>query len=363
MTQPPTTDGRRASDRRAGAGDVRQAPGGLDRRSGIDRRSGLDRRSVARSAVATVSLATTLAIPGVAGPPRSPTNPLIGATWWVDPNSHARKTAEAWRPTRPADAAQIDKIAVTSTADWFGNWNSDVMAAVDARVTTIAASGHVPVLVAYNIPNRDCGSYSGGGAASAAAYREWIRRLALGIDDRRAVVILEPDALAQMSQCASEAEQRARMDLLWDAVDVLKQNPATIVYVDAGHSRWLKPEVAAQRLALAGVRRADGFSLNVSNFNPTAAEVAYGRAVSARLGGKHFVIDTSRNGLGPSSTWCNPGGQALGTRPSTATVDAAVDAYLWVKRPGQSDGECNGGPRAGEWWPDYALGLAQRSAL
>jgi endoglucanase len=34
-----------------------------------------------------------------------------------------------------------------------------------------------------------------------------------------------------------------------------------------------------------------------------------------------------------------------------------------VKPPGESDGECNGGPAAGRWWPEYALGLAQRASL
>src|SRR5213079_2606883 len=88
--------------------------------------------------------------------------------------------------------------------------------------------------------------------------------------------------------------------------------------IDAGHSRWLSTSVAASRLGAAGVAQADGFSLNVSNFNPTASEVEYGKAVSALVGGKHFVVDTSRNGLGPAGTWCNPGGQALGPRPMTA---------------------------------------------
>jgi endoglucanase len=32
---------------------------------------------------------------------------------------------------------------------------------------------------------------------------------------------------------------------------------------------------------------------------------------------------------------------------------------LWIKRPGESDGTCNGGPSSGKWWPEYALGLAQ----
>ncbi|GFH79734.1 hypothetical protein Sgou_44040 [Streptomyces gougerotii] len=80
---------------------------------------------------------------------------------------------------------------------------------------------------------------------------------------------------------------------------------------------------------------------------------------------KPFVVDTSRNGNGPftdgdpAERWCNPPGRALGEAPTTRTGDDLVDAYLWIKRPGESDGECKGGPKAGQWWPEYALGLAK----
>ncbi|WP_442538328.1 glycoside hydrolase family 6 protein, partial [Streptomyces pseudogriseolus] len=63
----------------------------------------------------------------------------------------------------------------------------------------------------------------------------------------------------------------------------------------------------------------------------------------------------------PDERWCNPPGRALGETPTTRTADPLVDAYLWIKRPGESDGECKGGPKAGEWWEDYALDLARAS--
>jgi endoglucanase len=123
-------------------------------------------------------------------------------------------------------------------------------------------------------------------------------------------------------------------------------------------------------LRAAGVAKARGFSLNVSNFAWTRDEIAYGRAISRRLGGKHFVLDTSRNGRGPlpqsqwkkdEDGWCNPWDRALGRPPSVQPGVPLVDAFLWVKHPGESDGTCNGGPPSGEWWPDYALGLARRA--
>jgi Glycosyl hydrolases family 6/Ca-dependent carbohydrate-binding module xylan-binding len=290
-------------------------------------------------------------------------NPFTGAKWFIDPNSNARKQADTWRATRPADAAQMDKIAGRPQADWFGDWSGDIRSVVSTRVSQITAAGALPVLVAYNIPQRDCGSYSSGGATSAAAYKTWIRTFAAGIGARRAVVVLEPDAIAGMN-CLSATDQQTRLSLLSDAVSVLSAQGTVATYLDGGNSNWQPPATMATRLKSAGVAGARGFFLNVSNFRTTASELSYGDQLSALLGGKHFVVDTSRNGLGPTadSQWCNPAGRALGNPATTATGDALADAFFWIKRPGESDGTCNGGPAAGQWWAAYALGLAQRAA-
>jgi endoglucanase len=118
----------------------------------------------------------------------------------------------------------------------------------------------------------------------------------------------------------------------------------------------------ADLLVAAGVDRARGLALNVSNYHSTELSVGYAQELSDRLGGKSAVIDTSRSGAGSNGEWCNAMGRALGPPPSHDAADPAVDAYLWVKTPGESDGECNGGPSAGEWWPEYALDLAARAA-
>jgi endoglucanase len=294
-------------------------------------------------------------------PPSTSGNPFAGARFFIDPDSNARRQADAWRSSRPVDAAQMDKIAGQPQADWFGDWSGDIQSAVSARIATIRSAGALPVLVAYDIPLRDCGSYSSGGASSPDAYRSWIRSFAAGLGSGSSVVILEPDALAGID-CLSGADQQTRLGLLADAVSVLSSHPGTSVYLDAGHSHWQSVSTMASRLKSAGVDRAQGFSLNVSNFNTTSDERAYGDSLSAAVGGKHFVIDTSRNGLGSNGEWCNPPGRALGDRPTASTGDPLADAYFWIKRPGESDGTCNGGPPAGQWWADYALGLAQRAA-
>jgi endoglucanase len=226
----------------------------------------------------------------------------------------------------------------------------------------INPAGKLPVLVAYAIPARDCGSYSSGGADSASAYRRWIRRFAAGIGRHPAVVILEPDALPEL-ECLDANARQARLASLRDAVAVLSAKPGVGVYLDAGQSAWRSVPTMVARLRAAGVGRARGFSLNVASYWPTAAQIPYGNAIAVALGGKHYVVDTSRNGRGPlQRVWCNPPGRGLGDRPTTATASPFADAYFWIKRPGESDGSCNGGPSAGQWWPEYALGLARRAA-
>ncbi len=302
-------------------------------------------------------------LPGPAPAVPVTSNPIAGATFWLNPTSNAKSTADSWRASRPADAAQMDKIAAGSQAQWFGGWSGDIFTAVSAAANTLSAAGAVPVFVAYDIPQRDCGGLSGGGGANAEAYRTWISAFANGLAGRKAVVILEPDALTQMD-CLSAADQATRVTLIQYAVSALKAASSSVaVYLDGGNPAWKSPSDQAARLTRANVAAADGFALNVSNFQYTSSNIAFGKSVSALIGGKHFVIDTSRNGLGPTSDnqWCNPTGRALGPAPTTATADPLVDAYLWIKAPGESDGSCNGAPAAGAWWPDYALGLAQRA--
>ena len=302
-----------------------------------------------------------------AGSENVPVSPLppkpLPSLFYTAPDNPALSTAANWRSTRPQDAVTMAKIGAVPTAQWIGGWNLNVTAEVDQLTAAAAAAGKTPVLVAYNIPNRDCGSFSAGGA-SPDSYGAWIRAIAGGIKGRPAEVILEPDALAQIG-CLTAGDQSARLAMLADAVRILKSSPATKVYLDAGHPGWGDTKVMASRLESAGIGIADGFALNVSNYISTQRNSTYGRELSSLTRGKHFVIDTSRNGSGGAADgqWCNTPGQALGESPTTATGDPLIDAFLWIKKPGESDGACNGGPSAGTWWPEYALQLAKSTGF
>ena len=286
-------------------------------------------------------------------------NPLAGKPFYVDPISAAVRAAKS--------TPELAAIANTPAAYWLDDaFPAGRASSTVARIAGAAqAAGSMPVFPRYAIPHRDCGSFAAGGFASAAGYRQWIDAIAAGLGPMPATFIVEPDAL-DMADCLSADQRQERFSLMRYAVDTLTANPAAVVYVDGGHSRWLPAEEIANRLTQVGVGKARGFSLNTSNFYTTAEEIGYGVAVSALTNGAHYVIDTGRNGAGPAPesplNWCNPSGRALGTAPTTNTAGAHADAYLWVKRPGESDGSCDRGePYAGSFVNSYAIELVHNA--
>jgi endoglucanase len=376
------------------------------------------------------------------------------------------------------EAAGLARMLATPQAVWFTSGTpAQVERQVRVTMAEAALEGAVPVLVAYDIPGRDCAQYSAGGALTDADYQAWIAAFAAGIGDGKAVVILEPDALGNMpSDCSLPAgadypfTDQGRITDLVDAVSDLEADPNTVVYLDGTHSAWQQVGNIAQRLVEADVQQAQGFFLDVSNYQYTSNNISYGAWISdciayAQASGDigstavepgvyqaetaffnescpnqywnggpatdyqgigldnyvawndqlpsssnpladtvvginsayasdlasvnatattHYVIDTSRNGEGPNpmtggpdadmldylaapfdqpasvigtlqaGNWCNPPGSGLGLAPTANTGVPLVDAYLWVKTPGESDGECDsaGGVRAWDY-TDY----------
>jgi endoglucanase len=337
------------------------------------------------------------------------------------------------------DAALIAEMEAIPRAVWFTSGTpAQVRSQVRQTMVEAALEQAVPVLVAYDIPGRDCAQYSAGGALNGADYEAWISAFTEGIGNGKAIVILEPDALGNMpSDCGlsstvypfTDAERIAELQY---AVTALEADPQTSVYLDGTHSAWQSVGTITQRLLEADVQDAQGFFLDVSNYQPTDELIDYGTWISdciamvtdssnafynnpsacasqyypatqsdfstwdlttqwyaENMGNAvattHFVIDTSRNGDGPnnmsayasapydqpssvistlaSGNWCNPPDSGLGLRPTTNTGVPLLDAYLWVKTPGQSDGQCDaaGGVRAWDYsdytqpgWPTTA---------
>ena len=396
------------------------------------------------------------------------------------------------------DALKLAAMEAIPRAVWFESGTPrEVEKSVRQTMDRAALEGRVPILVAYDIPFRDCAQYSSGGAVDTASYEAWVAGFARGIGKRKAVVILEPDSLGIIPYnttifgaadwCkptvtdasgatvpAPGASSDERYAQLQGAIATLAATaPGASVYLDGTHSDWLGVSEAAFRLHKAGFDPTSGaplvkgFFLNVSNFQPTEQLIQFGTWVSQCLAAVTvgassaigqfescpsqydpatnystvnytpafeatvtaslakmlngaaatlpFVIDTSRNGHGPLDTtpfaaapydqpasvigalnggaWCNPPGAGAGLRPTASTGVPLLDAYLWIKTPGQSDGACaiNGGarawdftaynpwnvtgdaqnafdplwgtvdPAAGVWFPAQALQLAQQA--
>jgi endoglucanase len=341
------------------------------------------------------------------------------------------------------DAALVTEMETMPRAAWF---TSGTQAQVQQQVRQTMAEAAVeraePVLVAYDIPGRDCAQYSAGGALDESAYQAWIDGFAKGIGGGKAVVILEPDALGNMpsgcglSSSAYPFTDAERIAEIRYAVSALEADPGVSVYLDGTHSAWQSVGTITQRLLQAGVQQAQGFYLNVSNYQADPNLIDYGTWISdciamvtdpsnafynnpggcasqyypatesnfstwglttawyaqnmgSAVAATHFVIDTSRNGDGPNSmqqyanapynqpanviatlaggNWCNPPDSGLGLKPTASTGVPLLDAYLWVKTPGQSDGQCDaaGGVRAWDYtaytqpgWPTTAAGQA-----
>lgn len=268
-------------------------------------------------------------------------------------------------PADPRHAVIESRIAAQPAAVWFADFTPDTITTRVRAVTSGgSALGRVPVVVPYAIPDRDCGGYSEGGAPGLDAYDVWIDRFAAGLGSGDVIVVLEPDSVAQ-ADCLSERARADRFASLARAGRVMKAaNPRARVYYDAGHSGWNAPARQADWLRQAGAAStasSDGVFSNVSNFRTTSAEIAYDRQVLDALDGPASlgaVIDTSRNGAGAPADgeWCDPSGRKLGRAPTLATGESRIDAYLWVKLPGESDG-CKGRP--GTFTASYAYELAR----
>jgi endoglucanase len=379
--------------------------------------SGSLRRALTRAVLATALVAL---LPASASAHGSGTH-----TRFFVPPPHKEAVEQALqlvRQHRVRDALRIAALEAKPKAVWVTKGTpADARAAVRDTIRKASFQRAVPVLVAYNVPGRDCGGLSAGGALTTADYKAWIDGFASGIGDSRAIVILEPDGLGLLpSNCGAgyPFTDAQRYEELNYAVDRLGQQAGAMVYLDGTHSHWLGVGDISLRLVNAGVQRARGFFLNVSNFRATPDGLKFGTWISqciafannpqeggwrlghydwcasqyfspngpvnpddistwhftdewfaANLGTAqpttHFVVDTSRNGQGPwtppagkypdPQDWCNPPGRGLGLRATANTGNPLADALLWVKVPGESDGTCTRGAPAGSVDPEWGL--------
>lgn len=184
------------------------------------------------------------------------------------------------------------------------------------------------------------------------------------------------------------------MDGITNAVNKFSDTDASM-YLDGGHGGWLgwanpEDDGAAKFAKLIGAMgihtHLRGFATNVANYQPVGkapcgelgecrggssqgktsgccaddpckladswnwahtelnyVDVLSDRSKKAMPGwDPKFIIDTGRNGNPEArkscSNWCNPRDNGIGQVPMWNTGHSSVDAYYWLKTPGESDG-------------------------
>jgi cellulose 1,4-beta-cellobiosidase len=351
-------------------------------------------------------------------------NPFKSVRFFLNPEYTA--AVEATAANHPDEAAIIRKVATYPT----GVWLSDIKAVenlkgwLDEAKKQQDASG-VPtmtVIVVYNLPNRDCSAESSAGELKVeengeARYRtDYIDPIVAQFKAHASqpiAVILEPDSLGNMAtNMALPKCQLAKSVYKNGIVYAIKsfKLPNVSVYLDAAHSGWLGWDDNRAKIAkvfktvlneAGGPQMIRGFAINTSNYthlsnrdgaalepsNPCPNELTYAKMLGEMLamyGFKDhgFIIDTSRNGKGGIrskwGSWCNVHGAGLGERPR-ADPAPGIDAYYWVKPPGESDGSSDpkgprfdemcagpdaakGAPQAGKWFEAYFMDLVHNAS-
>ncbi|RPA81014.1 cellobiohydrolase [Ascobolus immersus RN42] len=284
-------------------------------------------------------------------------------------------------------------------------------------------------LVIYNLPERDCSAAASDGELKLAddgwnKYKAYIDRIAKILKTKgnkkglEFSIVIEPDSLGNLVTNLSVEKCQGAKEVYQDGIAYALKNlqqKNLHLYIDAAHSNWLgwpaNLEPSA-KLFKEVVRRAGknvkirGFATNVSNYNAykaTVPDIIYGgnathpdnanwsehRYVTALtpyllkegLPAK-FIIDQGRSGAQnirlKGGHWCNIADSGFGIRPTTNTGDKNVDALVWVKPGGESDGtsdessrrfdeNCRSpdahvpAPEAGDWFNEFVKDLVKNA--
>ncbi|MCL2448331.1 MAG: glycoside hydrolase family 6 protein [Polyangiaceae bacterium] len=359
-------------------------------------------------------------------PPAAAGNLFADAVFYIDPAYVAK--VESSIKTHAADAALLKKVEAFPTAVWLDSIKAaaTVGKTLDSAAAQEKKAGKpvVTVFAVYDLPERDCSAAASNGELTAAKdgekryQKEFIDKIAAQIKahpKQRVIAVVEPDSLpniatnAGVPKCAA-AEGVYKHSIAY-AIKTLAL-PNVALYLDAAHAGWLGWSGNRAKIAklfsdvlteAGGPDKIRGFATNVSNYDalkdgdlpklepsdPATCELSYVQLLDeslteAGIVGKAFVVDTSRNGRTgirtKSGSWCNIKGAGLGERPQ-ASPTPLVDAYFWIKPPGDSDGgseaaepgydkSCGGpdapdsashAPHAGVWFSDYFVDLAKNA--
>ncbi|KAG9403987.1 hypothetical protein AC1031_005525 [Aphanomyces cochlioides] len=241
----------------------------------------------------------------------------------------------------------IQTVRANPIATWYTDLGTNQVAQ-----TLSACSNAVPTIVV------GFGFSNGGDNTNTQQYTAWIQTLVNLVGNKEVIYILEPDAVG-LTSTGGCGVTNGYQNNLKVALGLLSTNPNAHIYVDV--ASWATQSAAVSILTdLKKAGRLQGIAINTSNYVATSVLTTLCQTYSSATGGLHCVFDTSRNFNGASSSeWCNARFGGIGVPPTSNTGNPLVDYYLWIKVPGESDGQCTGqsadamiGPAAGAFFHD-----------
>eukprot|EP00644_Phytophthora_capsici_P000385 jgi/Phyca11/100188/e_gw1.4.643.1 len=262
----------------------------------------------------------------------------------------------------PDLAFALNTIEDYSIAAWYTDRLSTTDRATMLKdLTSKCSEDSRMTIVVYGIPNKDCnaGYSSGGSVSNTADYKTFLSDLTTAVGDRKVLYVVEPDAVGLLAKEGSCGSSAGYLDNLKVAVTALSANANAELYVDVGY--WmLADSTNAAKIApimqeLGSSGRVKGVTINTSNYRSNDECATYCTNFQTAMGKSDMscVVDTSRNYAGnPTSDWCNVATAGIGKPPSSETGISNLDYFMWVKPPGESDGECSGGTAAGSFYAD-----------
>lgn len=378
--------------------------------------------------------------PGILASPKPPApakdaNPYVGVEPYAN-KGYAKKLEETIKYfNKEKDYVNAGRTRTVQKVPTFA-WVSDtagiasikplIKEALDAQKRT--GKKQLLQIVVYNLPERDCSAKASDGEFHLAddglnKYKKYIDAVAAELSTVDAMklqftILLEPDSLGNLvtnlgvEKCAKAAD--AYKEGTSYAIAKLQRNNIAL-YLDAAHGGWLgwndnlAPAAKVFAEVLEGAKvvnptaKVRGLAINVSNYNQYVSAVRenytewnnswdeyhYVESLTPHLMEAgypaHFIVDQGRSGKGGIRTswgqWCNIRNAGFGTRPTAdqkVLNNTNVDAIVWVKPGGESDGtsdetavrfdeNCRSevahvpAPEAGQWFNDFVVNLVKNA--
>ncbi|KAI9988774.1 hypothetical protein PInf_022358 [Phytophthora infestans] len=264
------------------------------------------------------------------------------------------------KSTYPDLSTALGTLENNAVASWFTDRSTtEERAGLLSRMLSQCPESSRLSIVVYGIPQKDCagGFSTGGSVTDTNSYKTFLKQLTDTIGDRKVLYVVEPDAVGLLTQDNGCGAAAGYLENLKVAVAALSVNPNAELYLDVGYWMLAYPNSAAKvanaMTDIGNSGRVKGITINTSNYRSNDECAGYCTNFQNAMGSTAMtcIVDTSRNYNGsPTNDWCNIPTAGIGKPPTSNTGYSNLDYFMWIKPPGESDGNCWGGPAAGSFF-------------